>query len=245
MQQARSEAERAMQRDRVTAEREMFSQEMDQRATEFSSRLDLDEKQYRLARDEQTKSYEDRAKQRAHELGLQEGTLEFQQQLELDKQNHERELQKLITEGTISVDTLRNNAEKAWRDARNSMEKKIADKEAELQTWMIDNEKARYAAERELEKEYRDSDRAAAAKTEASRTAAQLLAAQMGMDSSMFEAVARILAANEGSLTDLEEYNMPGLSGDNMAALLALLADLRIGDVSYGDDGETGGEDQG
>ena len=38
---------------------------------------------------------------------------------------------------------------------------------------------------------------------------------------------------------------MPGLSGDNMAALLALLADLRIGDVSYGDDGETGGEDQG
>ena len=65
------------------------------------------------------------------------------------------------------------------------------------------------------------------------RTAAQLLAAQMGMDSSMFEAVARILAANEGSLTDLDSYNMPGLSGDNMAALLALLAELRIGDVTY------------
>jgi len=232
-QEARTRAERDMQRDRISAERDMFREEMSQRQSEFSKKYDLDEKQYRLSRETALKEYGDRDKQRAHEFGLQEGTQEFQNQLEISQQLHERTLQDLIQKGTIKVEELQTNAEKAWRTARNTMEKKVADKEAELQTWMIDNEKARYAAEREIEKEYRTADRAAETKMESTRTAAQLLAAQMGMDSSMFEAVARILAANEGSLTDLDSYNMPGLSGDNMAALLALLAELRIGDVTY------------
>ncbi len=226
---SRQLAERAMQADRIAAERDMFREEMSARSEEFLTRTRLDKDKFNLDKDNAVREYSDRAKERAHEMGLQEGSQQWQQQMELDSQLHERKLQKLVQDGTIDVETLRTKAESAWRTARNALDKDLEIIQRDLVRRGQNMDDARFNAERELERDYRNMDRQAEEKANAMRVVAQLKASEMGMDAQTFESLMRVVAAGKidiGEVTDADGIMaIPG--GPDASTLVSLLKEMR------------------
>ena len=208
---SRQAAEQAMQNDRIQAERDMFREEMSTRSNEFQERTGLERDKYNLDKDNATREFSERASQRAHEMGLQEGSQQWEQQMELSSQLHERTLQKLVQDGTITVEQMRTDAEGAWREARNVLDKEIEWMERDLVRRGQNMDDARMAAERELEREWRGGDRQAEEKANAVRVVAQLKAAEMGMDAQTFEALMRVVASGEIDWSEAsDKMGIPG-----------------------------------
>ena len=201
---SRQAAEQAMQNDRIQAERDMFREEMATRSNEFQQRAGLERDKYNLDKDNATREFSERASQRAHEMGLQEGSQQWEQQMELSSQLHERVLQNMVRDGSISIEKMRTDAEGAWREARNVLDKEIEVMERNLVHRGQNMDDARMAAERELERDWRNMDRQMEEKANAVRVVAQLKAAEMGMDAQTFEALMRVVASGEMSFPDTD-----------------------------------------
>ena len=209
LEKAKAQAQSDMQADRLKVEREMFDAQAEARSKEFLAQNKLDRDKYNTSKAQIQSEFADRTAQRLHEMGLAEGSDERKAKEAQLHRTHESTLQTMLKDGRITVEEMRNNSEYAWRAARNTMEKELA-------------EKAKWQAANLLEKTQRTADREAQTKTDSDRTAMQQLAALLGFEADIFGSQSRA-----DSIAQNTEPNPAPTSASVVAQLLKLLADMR------------------
>ena len=222
LEKAKSLAQSGMQADRLKAEREMFDAQAKARSKEFTSQNKLDRDKYNTSRAQIASEFSDRTAQRLHEMGLREGTDARQAKEAQLNRSHESTLQTMLKDGRITVEEMRDDAEYAWRAARNTMEKELAEKEEALKKTGMSDEKAKWQAANLLEKTQRTADREAQTKTDSDRTAMQQLAALLGFEADIFGSQSRA-----DSIAQSTDPNEAPTSASVIAKLLELLKGMR------------------
>ena len=222
LEKAKAQAQSDMQADRLKVEREMFDAQAEARSKEFLSQNKLDRDKYNTSKAQVQSEFADRTAQRLHEMGLAEGSDERKAKEAQLHRTHESTLQTMLKDGRITVEEMRNNSEYAWRAARNTMEKELAEKAEALKKTGMSDEKAKWQAANLLEKTQRTADREAQTKTDSDRTAMQQLAALLGFEADIFGSQSRA-----DSIAQNTEPNPAPTSASVVAQLLKLLADMR------------------
>jgi hypothetical protein len=222
LEKAKAQAQSNMQADRLKVEREMFDAQAKARSKEFTSQNKLDRDKYNTSKAQIQSEFADRTAQRLHEMGLREGTDARQAKEAQLNRVHESTLQTMLKDGRITVEKMREDAEYAWRAARNTMEKGLAEKEEALKKTGMSDEKAKWQAANLLEKSQRTADREAQTKTDSDRTAMQQLAALLGFEADIFGSQSRA-----DSISENPSPNPPPESATVIAQLLKLLAGMR------------------
>ena len=222
LEKAKAQAQSDMQADRLKVEREMFDAQAEARSKEFLAQNKLDRDKYNTSKAQVQSEFADRTAQRLHEMGLAEGSDERKAKEAQLHRTHESTLQTMLKDGRITVEEMRNNSEYAWRAARNTMEKELAEKAEALKKTGMSDEKAKWQAANLLEKTQRTADREAQTKTDSDRTAMQQLAALLGFEADIFGSQSRA-----DSIAQNTEPNPAPTSASVVAQLLKLLADMR------------------
>ena len=222
LEKAKAQAQSDMQADRLKVEREMFDAQAEARSKEFLAQNKLDRDKYNTSKAQIQSEFADRTAQRLHEMGLAEGSDERKAKEAQLHRTHESTLQTMLKDGRITVEEMRNNSEYAWRQARNTMEKELAEKAEALKKTGMSDEKAKWQAANLLEKTQRTADREAQTKTDSDRTAMQQLAALLGFEADIFGSQSRA-----DSIAQNTEPNPAPTSASVVAQLLKLLADMR------------------
>tara|TARA_R110002074_G_scaffold235774_1_gene407619 strand:+ start:3616 stop:5649 length:2034 start_codon:yes stop_codon:yes gene_type:complete len=222
LEKAKAQAQSDMQADRLKVEREMFDAQAEARSKEFLAQNKLDRDKYNTSKAQIQSEFADRTAQRLHEMGLAEGSDERKAKEAQLHRTHESTLQTMLKDGRITVEEMRNNSEYAWRAARNTMEKELAEKAEALKKTGMSDEKAKWQAANLLEKTQRTADREAQTKTDSDRTAMQQLAALLGFEADIFGSQSRA-----DSIAQNTEPNPAPTSASVVAQLLKLLADMR------------------
>ena len=200
----------------------MFDAQAEARSKEFLAQNKLDRDKYNTSKAQIQSEFADRTAQRLHEMGLAEGSDERKAKEAQLHRTHESTLQTMLKDGRITVEEMRNNSEYAWRAARNTMEKELAEKAEALKKTGMSDEKAKWQAANLLEKTQRTADREAQTKTDSDRTAMQQLAALLGFEADIFGSQSRA-----DSIAQNTEPNPAPTSASVVAQLLKLLADMR------------------
>ena len=221
-------AEKQMQTARLNAQREMFDAEQETRNTEFLWRQKMERREWELDVDNAKEAFKDADQDRAMQISLQGQSEEWKAAQAILDRGTQMKLQEEMNSGRLSVAEYQADKEGAWRAARNTVDKDLGEAENALREKGVDDERAKWTAYHDVERNYRNADRKSAETRALVQAQTQQLAALLGFTSEVYSADARtaaILGVDEVPVSP--QLFDSTVDGGVLAGLLTLLSNLR------------------
>lgn len=169
-----------------------------------------------------TEEMAERERERGHEITVQSNE---HYQLQMSRLLEER-MQELVNSGAYYEEEDGVRVRKSYKDAAEQLQRDLHEREAELQTWEIDNEKARWMAANTLEHDMRALDRAT-----------QLMATKMGIEADTFRSMTELLQMSPEAMQQFMGWTDATYDPDTGEVLVpAHYDDARVDAIMGGDE---------